>query len=245
MAHGYLRNSKLCCAGVGTDATGAGGAAVAAAVEAAVAPPPPPPSLSLITRKGMVVISLRKRAAPKTVAKIVAFTIGSPEAEAGTMPPCAALPAEDAPQATADAGCNFYRAEAVPGNWSMGEAFDPDGFYGPPYALLQGRFATDAAPGDWELPREDAPLVVRGDVCLIGSGPHFFIALAPHPEWGAGHTVFGRVADAESMRVVDALAREPTFHEQWGETAVTPLVTKLPFAVGYVEAPLPPIITDV
>ena len=35
-------------------------------------------------------------------------------------------------------------------------------------------------------------------------GPDFFIALAQHPEWGNGHTVFGEVFP-EDMAVIDKL----------------------------------------
>lgn len=180
--------------------------------------------------EGVVVVDLDVEGAPKTVERILGFTQEAVEGE--DDPPCASL--GDGSEEDVGRRCNFYRAEAVPPNWAGGDEFDPEGYYGPPYALLQGRFARDDTDQDWKMEREAAPSVVRGDVCLIGGGPHFFIALAPHPEWGAGHTVFGHVADAASMEVVDALASHPVFEEKWGETAVTPLVTKIPLALAAV-----------
>lgn len=76
--------------------------------------------------------------------------------------------------------------------------------------------------------REGTPEVRRGDVCLIGEGPDFFVALADHPEWGNGHIVWGHVAD---MTVPDAIAKLPVKSETWGTTPVTPLVDPLPFSL--------------
>jgi cyclophilin family peptidyl-prolyl cis-trans isomerase len=39
-------------------------------------------------------------------------------------------------------------------------------------------------------------------------GPHFFIALAQHPEWEHGHTVWGRVRE-DDMPKLDALLQLP------------------------------------
>jgi cyclophilin family peptidyl-prolyl cis-trans isomerase len=126
-------------------------------------------------------------------------------------------------------GCRFYRAEGLPAPGAV----DNYGGPGPPYALLQGSFASpDFVPID----KESAPLVARGDACFIGSGPDFFLAVGAHPEWGQGHTVWGRVLGA-SMAVVDAAAMEqPKKEETWGQTHVTVLVTPLPFTLSLEEA---------
>ena len=76
---------------------------------------------------------------------------------------------------------------------------------------------------------EGAPLVQRGDACFIGTGPDFFVALHGHPEWGNGHTVWGRVLG--SMAGVDAIVQQPLKNETWGETHVSVLVTPLPFTL--------------
>ncbi|GFR44364.1 hypothetical protein Agub_g5585, partial [Astrephomene gubernaculifera] len=83
--------------------------------------------------------------------------------------------------------CKFYRHEPVPMDW--GQA----GFYGPPYALLQGSLADLAREPPFE---NSAKLPVKkGHVCMIPGCKEFFIATADHPEWGASHTIWGEVED--------------------------------------------------
>ena len=59
-------------------------------------------------------------------------------------------------------------------------------------------------------------------------GPDFFIALAQHPEWGNGHTVWAEVLPAD-MAVVDAIMRNPLRVSNWGSINATELVTPMPF----------------
>jgi cyclophilin family peptidyl-prolyl cis-trans isomerase len=121
-------------------------------------------------------------------------------------------------------GCEFHRAEAIP----EPGAIDNYGGPGPPYALVQGRLGLGSRS---DLPREGAPLVERGDVCVVGGGPDFFIATKAHHEWGNGHTVFGKVAERD-MSVVDAIVRLPVQKQVWGQTHVTALAEKLPFTMA-------------
>lgn len=98
---------------------------------------------------------------------------------------------------------------------------------GPPYALLQGTLYTEGILYK-DIPREAAPVVQRGHVCLIGAGPDFFISLAHHPEWGHGHTVFGEVVE-EDMKVVDSIVGMPTKAAKWAEVEVRELAEPLNF----------------
>ena len=41
-------------------------------------------------------------------------------------------------------------------------------------------------------------------------GSQFFITVAPTPHLQNHHTIFGKVADEESKKVVDAIAKVPT-----------------------------------
>jgi cyclophilin family peptidyl-prolyl cis-trans isomerase len=62
-----------------------------------------------------------------------------------------------------------------------------------------------------------------------GEGPDFFIALNGHPEWGNGHTVWGRVLG--SMRAVEGILEHPLHNETWGQTHVSVLDTPVPFTM--------------
>jgi len=103
--------------------------------------------------------------------------------------------------------CNIYRAEPVPDYWSSPKYPDRcvyGGRWGPPYALIQGQFQND----DREVPNASSedhrPIIRRGMVAWAGGkgGPHFFIALANHPEWQHSHTVWAIVVE-EDMPEVD------------------------------------------
>ncbi|KAG2448073.1 hypothetical protein HYH02_007099 [Chlamydomonas schloesseri] len=82
--------------------------------------------------------------------------------------------------------CKFYRHEPVPMDWGR------DGFWGPPYALLQGSLADLAREPPFE---NQGNSVKKGDICMIPNCKEFFIATADHPEWGHSHTIWGEVED--------------------------------------------------
>lgn len=74
-----------------------------------------------------------------------------------------------------------------------------EGFYGPPYALLQGGLRPGPPVGvvgdnvaDEDEEKRLYPVMRRGMVAWAGGGlgPDFFIALGDHPEWGRGHVVW-------------------------------------------------------
>jgi hypothetical protein len=127
-------------------------------------------------------------------------------------------------------GCTFYRAEPVPKHW--GSPDWPDhyhgGRWGPPYALLQGGLSARGAPPP-KAPREDNPVVRRGMAAWAGGacGPAFFIALADHPEWGRGHTVFADVVEGD-MDVVERIVAQPA-RTGTGDIPITNLITPVRF----------------
>ena len=132
---------------------------------------------------------------------------------------------------------SWSRAEPVPARW--GSLDWPDNYFGgrwgPPYALLQGSLrptgtrvrpsAPDSGPGA-------KPVIRRGYVAWAGGGggPDFFIALAQHPEWGNGHTVWAEVLPGD-MAVVDAIMRRPLRVSNWGSINATELVTPVPYTM--------------
>lgn len=126
---------------------------------------------------------------------------------------------------SSSSSCAFYRSEGAP----EPGAIDNYGGPGPPYALLQGSFeglGSDHA-------KQEGPEALRGYVCLIGTGPDFFIATRSHREWGKAHTVFGEVV---SMDLVDDITETyPVHHETWGQTNVTVLDDRIPFTARIVS----------
>ena len=66
------------------------------------------------------------------------------------------------------------------------DEFHPELTFGEPYVLAMA----NAGPGT--------------------SGSRFFITVAPTPHLQNHHTIFGKVADEESKKVVDAIAKVPT-----------------------------------
>eukprot|EP00240_Pyramimonas_obovata_P014899 CAMPEP_0118943362 /NCGR_PEP_ID=MMETSP1169-20130426/38154_1 /TAXON_ID=36882 /ORGANISM="Pyramimonas obovata, Strain CCMP722" /LENGTH=192 /DNA_ID=CAMNT_0006888599 /DNA_START=79 /DNA_END=654 /DNA_ORIENTATION=+ len=103
--------------------------------------------LVLTTHLGDIRIKLRPDLAPNTVQQIREFASTN----------------------RCNGHCRFYRSEAP----AEEGAIDNFGGPGPPYGLVQGGFH-----GPWKpVQREAAPVVHRGMVCLIGTGPDFFIAV--------------------------------------------------------------------
>jgi len=69
--------------------------------------------------------------------------------------------------------CRIYRSEALP----KPGAVDNYGGPGPPYALIQGSFQSAVFT---PVEKESAPLVKRGDACLIGVCPLAALRSQPH-----------------------------------------------------------------
>ena len=129
--------------------------------------------------------------------------------------------------------CTIYRGEPVPEYW--GSPDYPDryfngGRWGPPYALIQGQLVKADANNAINAKAEpNRPIIERGMVAWAGGqgGPHFFIAMAHHPEWEHGHTVFAQVL-SDDMKHLDHLVQ------------TLPLQTtnpqRLPIVTNFVEA---------
>jgi len=65
-----------------------------------------------------------------------------------------------------------------------------------------------------------------------GGGPHFFLALTDHPEWGHGHTVFGGVLAEDMAGTVQRIMQLPTVVEppkRANMPQVMKLATPIPF----------------
>lgn len=167
-----------------------------------------PKTLVLSTSAGEIEIRLRVEWAPKLTKAI--------ETAVGVGGACSSSTSQS---------CAFYRSEGAP----KPGAIDNYGGPGPPYALLQGSF--DGLGSDHA--KEEGPEALRGYVCLIGTGPDFFIASRSHREWGKAHTVFGEVV---SMKLVDDITETyPVHHETWGQTNVTVLDDRIPFTARIVS----------
>lgn len=106
---------------------------------------------------------------------------------------------------------NLYRAEPVPDYWGSPDYPDrwfDGGRWGPPYALLQGELTATSSANIQIAKAEDyRPIIQRGMVAWAGGqgGPHFFIALADHPEWQHDHSVWATVPHDEDMALLDEL----------------------------------------
>lgn len=124
--------------------------------------------------------------------------------------------------------CTIYRGEPVPEYW--GSPDYPDryfngGRWGPPYALIQGQLIIANADNYANAKAEpNRPVIERGMVAWAGGqgGPHFFIALAHHPEWEHGHTVFAQVL-SDDMKYLDQLVE--TLPLQTTKPKQPPIVT--------------------
>ncbi|KAJ3675799.1 hypothetical protein LUZ60_004841 [Juncus effusus] len=132
------------------------------------------------------------------------------------------------------AGCRFFRAENRGNIWdSNGDHIAHAGF-GPPYALIQGSLEAD---GVYFKPiqNEASPLIKRGSVAWVGSGPEFFISLANHNKWKNSHNVFGFVLP-EDLEIVEKIANLSTKADVWANVSV--LVLQDPVYLKVVRASL-------
>ncbi|KAM3686860.1 hypothetical protein ACB094_10G034700 [Castanea mollissima] len=131
------------------------------------------------------------------------------------------------------AGCQFYRAE------SRGHSWDSEGNHiknaplGPPFALIQGTLEPQGIAFN-KIPTEVCPIIRRGSVAWIGSGPEFFISLANHQEWKNAYTVFGSVLP-EDMEIAEKIAQLPTTSDVWNNINVTVLKKPVPLLIQRIK----------
>ena len=224
-------------------ATLRGGAAAAVPSAAATAGPRAavrPPMLRLVLPGGgSVRIRLLPDLSAESVAyvkRIVALVAAEQQHEKKTSGPHGASGGGDGgasggcssavPLAGANGPLCLYRMEGVP----PAGAVDKDGNPGPPYALIQGRLAhagARAVPAS-AVRSAGKPVLGAGAVAWAGggTGPDFFISLAPHPEWGHGHVVWGQVEDLASL---GGLRAEPRVQQSWGTVRVSLFAKPVPF----------------
>ncbi|KVH95229.1 Cyclophilin-like peptidyl-prolyl cis-trans isomerase domain-containing protein, partial [Cynara cardunculus var. scolymus] len=100
--------------------------------------------------------------------------------------------------------------------------------FGPPFALIQGTLEAEGVPFK-KIPTEECPIIERGSVAWIGSGPEFFISLANHEEWKKTYTVFGYVLP-EDMAIAEKIATLRTIPDVWNNINVSVLEKPVSFS---------------
>jgi cyclophilin family peptidyl-prolyl cis-trans isomerase len=84
-------------------------------------------------------------------------------------------------------------------------------------------------------------LLERGMVAWAGGkgGPHFFIAVADHPEWGNAHTVWAQVHSLEDLHKLDTLLvtrpLRTAISRNKNSPVVSNFVTPIPFTIHRVQ----------
>ncbi|XP_060673730.1 uncharacterized protein LOC107403764 isoform X1 [Ziziphus jujuba] len=130
-------------------------------------------------------------------------------------------------------GCHFYRAESRGSYWdSKGNHIEIAPF-GPPFALIQGTLEAHGTIFK-EIPTEVCPIIRRGSIAWIGSGPEFFISLANHVEWKKAYTVFGSVLP-EDMEIAEKISQLPTKLDVWSNISVSVLEKPVPLRFKRIE----------
>lgn len=115
--------------------------------------------------------------------------------------------------------------------------------YGPPFALIQGILEAQGTPFK-TIQMEACPIIRRGSVAWVGSGPEFFISLANHKEWKNSYTVFGSVLP-EDMEIVEKIAQLPTKSDVWNNINVSVLQKPIPLVMRRMKKSLGDLNTNV
>ncbi|XP_076912081.1 uncharacterized protein LOC143570282 [Bidens hawaiensis] len=125
-------------------------------------------------------------------------------------------------------GYQFYRAEGRGQSWDTKGHHLNSASFGPPFALIQGTLEAEGVTFK-KILLEECPIIQRGAVAWIGSGPEFFISLANHEEWKTTYTVFGYVIP-EDMEIAEKIAKLPTVPDVWNNFNVSVLETPVSFS---------------
>lgn len=158
---------------------------------------------TLKTNHGDIVIELFDTHAPKTVENFVGLADGTKEytdAETG----------EKTTGRYYD-GLGFHRV--IDGFMIQGGCPRGDGRGGPGYT-----FADEFHP---ELQFDRPYLLAMANAGPGTNGSQFFITVGPTPHLNNRHTIFGEIKDADSQKVVDAIA---TTRTSFGDRPVEPVV---------------------
>ena len=144
------------------------------------------------TNKGDIVVELFGNHAPETVANFVGLADGSKEYSEANAKGTDSGPFFD--------GSIFHRV--IPGFMIQGGDPTGTGRGGPGY-----RFKDEFHP---ELQFSEPYLLAMANAGPGTNGSQFFITVDKTPHLNNRHTIFGKVADAESQKVVDAIATTRT-----------------------------------
>lgn len=144
------------------------------------------------TNQGDIVVELYGNHAPETVANFVGLAQGTKEYSTTNAAGGQSGPFYD--------GSIFHRV--ISGFMIQGGDPDGRGTGGPGY-----EFADEFHP---ELTFSEPYLLAMANRGPGTNGSQFFITVAPTPHLNGRHTIFGKVADAESQKVVDAIATTRT-----------------------------------
>jgi len=147
---------------------------------------------TLHTNRGDIVIELFGNHAPATVANFVGLADGSKEYSTENASGEKSGPFYD--------GAVFHRV--IDGFMIQGGDPTGTGRGGPGYM-----FADEFHP---ELQFDRPYLLAMANAGPGTNGSQFFITVGPTPHLNNRHTIFGEVVDAESQKVVDAIASTPT-----------------------------------
>lgn len=162
---------------------------------------------TLHTNHGDIKLELFPEKAPKTVASFVSLAKGEPSWRDQEIGQSRSKPFYDGVTFhrvidgfMIQGGCPDGRGTGGPG-YDFDDEIDPSDSYAEPYVLAMANAGTRGGRGT--------------------NGSQFFITTGPTPHLTGKHTIWGKVADEESKRVVDSISSTPVDR---GDRPKTPVV---------------------